>query len=77
MVFDGDYLKLRSAELGYTLPDEWMNKIGIGRLRIYVNASNLLYFTKYKGFTPEIMDGQDSNTYPMAGSVNFGLNLTL
>lgn len=76
MVFKGDYFKLRSAELGYTLPQSLVGKAGINKLRVYVNGSNLLYFTKYKGFNPEILDGRDWNSYPMAGSVQFGLNLT-
>jgi len=76
MVFSGNYFKLRSAELGYTLPSELLSKAGISKLRVYVNGANLLYFTKYKGFTPEILNGRDWNSYPMAGSVKFGLNLT-
>lgn len=75
MVLDGDYVKLRSAELGYSFPSALINKAGINKLRIYVNASNLFYWTKYKGFSPEILNGLDNNSYPMVGSFQFGVNL--
>jgi TonB-linked SusC/RagA family outer membrane protein len=72
MVFKGDYFKLRSAELGYTLS---VNS-GINKIRIYLNGANLLYFTGYKGFTPEIMNGLDWNSYPLSGNIHLGVNLT-
>lgn len=75
MVFNGDYVKLRSATLGYTLPDSLTDKAGISRLRFYFTGANLLYFTKYKGFTPELADGLDYNSFPVSGSIQFGMNL--
>lgn len=75
MVFSGDYVKLRSATLGYTLQDSVTDKIGISRLRFYFTGANLLYFTKYKGFTPELADGLDYNSFPISGSIQFGMNL--
>ncbi|MCE9351389.1 TonB-dependent receptor [Phocaeicola vulgatus] len=79
-VMRGDYFKIRNIELGYTLPEEWLGKYGISKLRVFVNAANLLYLTPYKGFSPEIsfwgVIGVDYNSYPNASSLNFGLNLT-
>jgi TonB-linked SusC/RagA family outer membrane protein len=75
MVFNGNYFKLRSAELGYTLPGSRLSKIGISKLRVYLNGTNLLYFTGYKGFTPEIVNGLDWNSFPLSGSAQVGLNL--
>lgn len=79
-VMRGDYFKIRNIELGYTLPEEWLGKYGISKLRVFVNAANLLYLTPYKGFSPEISFwgaiGVDYNSYPNASSLNFGLNLT-
>ncbi|PJJ08418.1 TonB-linked SusC/RagA family outer membrane protein [Flavobacterium sp. 1] len=75
MVFNGNYVKLRNATLGYTLPDSVTEKIGISKLRFYFTGSNLLYFTKYKGFTPELADGLDYNSFPISGSMQFGMNL--
>ena len=76
MVFSGDYVKMRNVELGYTIPQNVLNKIKIYKMRIYLNGTNLLYFTGYKGFTPEIIDGLDWNSYPLSGSIQIGLNLT-
>ncbi|MBA0883560.1 TonB-dependent receptor [Flavobacterium undicola] len=75
MVFNGNYVKLRNATLGYTLPDSVTEKIGISKLRFYLTGANLLYFTKYKGFTPELADGLDYNSFPISGSMQFGMNL--
>lgn len=75
-VMSGDYVKIRNVELGYTFPQLWTNKIGVSKLRIFMNASNFLYLTSYKGFSPEGVIGVDYNSYPNAGSMNFGLNLT-
>ncbi len=54
MVFDGSYLRLKTLELGYSVPKNILNFIKIDNLRIYVNAKNLLTLTKYIGFDPEI-----------------------
>lgn len=75
MVFNGNYVKLRNATLGYTLPDSVTEKMGISKLRFYFTGANLLYFTKYKGFTPELADGLDYNSFPISGSMQFGMNL--
>lgn len=75
-VMPGDYVKIRNVELGYTFPQLWTNKIGVSKIRIFMNASNFLYLTSYKGFSPEGVIGVDYNSYPNAGSMNFGLNLT-
>lgn len=76
MVFNGDYVKLRNATVGFTLPENIFANTSISKLRIYLTGANLLYFTKYKGFTPELPDGLDYNTFPISGSVQFGMNLT-
>ncbi len=80
-VQNGDYLKISSVELGYTLPSSIMKRMNVSRLRIYVNATNPVYWTKYKGFTPEFnywtgSDGVDIASYPMSGSFKVGINLT-
>jgi len=75
-VFSGDYVKLRSLMFGYTLPNSLLSKAKINKVRLFFTGSNLLYFTKYKGFTPEIVNGMDANSYPMSGSAQFGVNVT-
>jgi TonB-linked SusC/RagA family outer membrane protein len=75
---DGSYLRLKNITAGYTLPKALMTKIGLSGLglRIYAGAENLLTFTKYKGFDPEVgRRGIDAGTYPVARMFNFGVNL--
>ncbi len=76
----GDYLRLKNIQLGYTLPQMLTKKVFISSLRLYVAAENLLTFTKYEGFDPEISSGGtsigiDRGCYPQARTFTFGLNL--
>jgi hypothetical protein len=74
----GDYLRLKTAQLGYTLPVKWTSKIGIRQLRIYVEGSNLLTFshlTKYN-IDPEL-PSVNNGYYPQQRVVSVGLNITL
>ncbi|MGI8582187.1 MAG: SusC/RagA family TonB-linked outer membrane protein [Chitinophagaceae bacterium] len=50
----GGYLRMRNLQLGYTLPKTIMDRFGIDRLRVYVQAQNLFTITKYTGLDPEI-----------------------
>jgi TonB-linked SusC/RagA family outer membrane protein len=73
-LLDRSFLRLKTAEMGYTLPSDWTKKAGISRIRMYVNGNNLLTFTpmKAKYNDPE----QDSPAkFPLAKMVNFGINL--
>jgi TonB-linked SusC/RagA family outer membrane protein len=75
---DGSYLRLKNITIGYTLPKSLMAKIGIPELglRVYVGGENLLTFTEYTGFDPEVgRHGIDAGTYPIARMFNFGFNL--
>ena len=80
MVYDGSYFRLKNLQLGYTLPKELTQKAFISSLRVYVAAENLLTFTKYHGFDPEISSGGtslgiDYGVYPQARTWTVGLNL--
>ena len=75
---DGDYLRLKVVQLGYTIPKDLSSKIGAERLRLFMTAENLLTFTKYTGYDPEIggnIMGIDRGYYPQARSFMFGVNL--
>jgi TonB-linked SusC/RagA family outer membrane protein len=81
-IFDGTYIKARYMELGYTFGKAVVSKLGISSLRIYVNATNPFYITKYKGFSPEVSNaygvstiGDDFRTYPVSGTARLGINL--
>lgn len=80
-VENGSYFRVRNMQLGYTLPQRYLGKSGISRLRVYVNAQNAFNFFKYRGFSPEVGGGPtragvDVNVYPLYATYNFGVNLT-
>ncbi|WP_118195932.1 SusC/RagA family TonB-linked outer membrane protein [Albibacterium indicum] len=76
---DGDFFRLKTLQLGYTVPSLWTNQIGLQKARIYVMSENLFTLTKYSGFDPEIGGGIlsiDRGIYPQARSFMVGLNVT-
>lgn len=79
-VTDGSFLRVRNVEVGYTLPQYITKRVFMERVRVYVAAQNLLTFTKYEGFDPEISSGGtslgiDRGVYPQARVFTFGLNV--
>lgn len=75
---DGSYLRIKNVTLGYTLPALLLSRYRVQRIRIYASAQNLLTFTKYSGFDPEVpYNGVDYNVYPLTRVLSFGLNITL
>ncbi len=73
---NGAYVRLKSAELGYSLPKAWMDKAGLQRVRIFVNGYNLLTFTNVKGVDPEHPSENYSCMYPQSRTVNIGGTIT-
>jgi TonB-linked SusC/RagA family outer membrane protein len=75
---DGSYFRLKTVQIGYSLPRTLSNRIGLQKIRLYAMAENLMTFTKYTGFDPEIGGGImsiDRGIYPQARSYMFGLNV--
>ncbi|MDR1369275.1 MAG: TonB-dependent receptor [Dysgonamonadaceae bacterium] len=75
---NGDYLRLKNLTLGYTLPKSLLQNTGIANanIRVYAGAENLLTFTRYTGFDPEVGNhGVDGGAYPVARTFIFGLNV--
>jgi len=75
---DGSYFRLKTVQIGYSLPRSLSNRIGLQKIRLYAMAENLMTFTKYTGFDPEIGGGImsiDRGIYPQARSYMFGLNV--
>jgi len=75
---NGSYLRIKNVTVGYTLRKEFLDKLKISNVRLYVTANNLFTITKYTGFDPEVgteLNGIDLGRYPQARSVLFGLNV--
>ena len=76
-VESGAYFRIKTLQLGYTVPLSIISKVGLTRFRVYVSANNLATLTKYTGYDPEIGGGSfgvDRGFYPQARSFLFGLS---
>lgn len=77
---DGDYFRIKTLQIGYTLPKSITDKISLERARFYVSSNNLVTFTNYTGYDPEIggnIFGIDRAFYPQARTFMVGVNLGL
>ncbi|MBR3064560.1 MAG: TonB-dependent receptor [Bacteroidales bacterium] len=83
-VEDASFLRLQSATLGYTLPEDLTKKAHIRRVRVYVTGTNLFCLTKYSGYDPEVdtrratplTPGVDYSAYPKSIGFVAGVNLS-
>lgn len=72
---DGSFLRIQNLNIGYTF--DLPKKSFLSKARIYMNASNLYTFTKFKGYDPEVgLNGVYSGGYPRLRKWTFGLDLT-
>lgn len=81
-VKDGSLLRLRTLVLGYTIPRDWTNSIGVSRARFYASGTNLWTKQSYSGYSPEFAGenvyrvGIDNGSYPLAKTILFGLDVS-
>lgn len=79
---DGSFFRLRTIQLGYSLPGSILSKMKLSNFRIYVSGTNLKTWTDYSGYTPEISShsvinvGIDRGTFPISKTILFGVNVT-
>jgi len=79
---DGSYVRLKTMQFGYTLPMQITRKASVQKLRLFVSGENMLTFTGYDGFDPEIASGGyttigiDRGIYPQARTISLGANIT-
>ncbi|MDD2612293.1 MAG: TonB-dependent receptor [Bacteroidales bacterium] len=80
-VESGSYFRLKTIQLGYTLPFSTIKALGVQKARLYVNAENPLTIFGYNGYSPEVsssnplMSGSDRGVYPLSSIYCFGVNL--
>lgn len=81
---DGSYVRLRTLTIGYTLPSSLISRMKISSARFYFTGQNLLTFTKYAGWDPEVnadyiasnvFQGNDFYSAPQAKIFSLGLNV--
>jgi len=81
-VEDASYLRLKSVTIAYTLPNAKLERLHIKRIRIYATGNNLLTFTKYSGYDPEVawrdplLTGVDKLAFPRTRTIIFGTNIS-
>jgi TonB-linked SusC/RagA family outer membrane protein len=74
-VEDASFFRIRTLQLGYTLPAALVDQVGLNKVRVYVSGNNLLTFTNYKGFDPEVVNGVDRGLYPQPRFYLVGLSV--
>jgi TonB-linked SusC/RagA family outer membrane protein len=72
---DASFVRLKNAEVGYTLPDHLLKKFHLQNLRVYVSGTNLAYWSRFKWWDPE-MAGNGLG-YPLQRVINVGVNIGL
>lgn len=75
-VEDGDFFRIQNITLGYTINKNGDQK-GIPRTRIYLTAEKPLTLFKYNGFSPEVGNGVDNETYPIPAVYTIGVNIKI
>lgn len=81
---DGSYLRVKNITFGYNLPKNVIKKMSLENIRVYANIQNLLTFSKYSGYDPEVgastassyVYGLDNGRYPSPQIYSFGINLS-
>lgn len=73
-LWKADYVRLKNLEIGYNLPDSWINNIGLRNVRVYVNGNNLLTWTTLRLFDPE--EDNATPNYPLVRTYNAGLSIS-
>ena len=71
---DMSFLRLKNVEIGYTFPKKWYNKWGLSTIRLYAQGVNLLTFSKFKLWDPEL-DSAAGSIYPQMKTGSIGLNV--
>lgn len=79
---DGSFIRLQTARLGYSLPADVSRRLHMQMLNVYVYGNNLLTWTKYTGFDPEVSQrsvlkpGDDPGKYPRRREIGMGVNVS-
>ena len=74
---DASFLRLKNLQISYTLPQKWIKKTGfLGNLRVYAIGRNLLTFTNYSGYDPEVDSNLQLGVYPNSKQYTVGVELT-
>lgn len=71
---NGSYIRLKNVELGYSIPKQLVNRIHLDRVRLYLMGTNLLTFSDFKLWDPEL-GSSNGQQYPLSKTVTIGLTV--
>ncbi|HEX7757425.1 MAG TPA: TonB-dependent receptor [Niabella sp.] len=80
-IYDGSYLKLKTVRLSYDIPQQLLKKIKVSNVKLYASGENLITWTRYTGYDPDVSSfsglriGIDGGSYPQSRTFIFGLNV--
>jgi len=72
---DSSYLRLKTTSFGYNFPERFLKSTFVKGLKLYVQAENILTWTRWRGIDPEGFDADGQGKYPNSRSISFGLDL--
>jgi len=78
---NASYLRFKTVQFGYILPKSLLSNYGVSKLRLFINAHNLLTITPYTGYDPSytgdglLNRGLDQGLYPVARTINGGIDI--
>lgn len=84
LLYKGTFVNIQNVALGYTLPQQVVERLKLSRVRVYTSIINALFITKFPGYNPEanaagdnaLSQGINRDSYPMSRSISFGVNLS-
>ncbi|MEY8706306.1 TonB-dependent receptor [Bacteroides faecichinchillae] len=71
---NGSYIRLKNVEVGYTIPKQFVNRLHLDRVRLYLMGTNLLTFSSFKLWDPEL-GSSNGQQYPLSKTVTIGLTV--
>ena len=76
-VHSTDHLRVKNLTLGFTLPDQWLTKLGVSKARLYFSGSNLLTWAKWDQYDPEVpVSGEVFCETPPMRTYSFGIEVS-
>ena len=84
LLYKGTFVNVQNIALGYTVPQQVVERLNLSRVRVYTTIINAFYITKFPGYNPEanaagdnaLSQGINRDSYPMSRSISFGVNLS-
>lgn len=74
-LLDASFIRLKSSSIGYSVPQKFLKDIAIRGFKVYVQAENLVTWTKWRGLDPENFDSDGQGKYPNSKSISFGIDV--